>query len=223
MPHHVIAGPGRAPTCAPAWFGFLLLAAGALSMSAPAPAAAATVAGSQTFQTLLPGQTKALVFTLTVSSPLQVTLQSVRFTNKTVGAGGTQAQLNAELGQPRLILDNGNGTYQAGADTSVLKQATASGGSLLFSGLGVVVPTLGSVALFVVTDIPSSLGTVRDGDNLDLSIQAASDVTFSLSSATNAFPVDPAGSIAIDGSSAAQFRVTPVAAANILAGTNDNL
>ncbi|HEY2924066.1 MAG TPA: hypothetical protein VGJ98_03800, partial [Candidatus Eisenbacteria bacterium] len=157
-------------------------------MSGPSPASGQSysVTGAQTFQTLLPGQGNAQCFTLTITNTLvPLTLQSVRFTNKTLGAPGTpQAQLDAELGQPRLYLDrDGSATFQPGADSPSLSQATASGGILLFSGLSVAVPALGTVRLFVVTDIPTA---VRDGDNLDLSIQAASDLTFNAGVATNA-------------------------------------
>jgi hypothetical protein len=191
-------------------------------MSAPSPASGQSysVTGAQSFQTLLPGQGNAQCFTLTITNTLvPLTLQSVRFTNRTLGAPGTpQAQLDAELGQPRLYRDTGSGAFDT-TDTFV-KQSSATGGILLFSGLSVAVPALGTVRLFVVTDIPTA---VRDGDNLDLSIQAASDLTFNAGVATNAFPVDPAGSIALDGASAAQFSVTAVGPANILAGSNDNL
>jgi len=196
---------------------------------APTPALAQvsiTVTGSQTFQTLPPGRANALCFTLAISNPnlLGLTLQSVRFTNKSPLVPGTQAQVDAELGMPRLYRDTGNGTFQPGTD-AFLKQSTASGGFLTFSGLNVAIGAMGSVTLFVATDIPDSLAIVRDGDNLDLSVQAVSDLTFAQFVATtgNAWPVDPAGSIALDGSSAAQFLVTPVGPANILAGANDNL
>jgi hypothetical protein len=206
----------------------LLAALGFLTvsgMSAPSTALgqlSVTVTGTQTLQTLLPGQANALCFTLTISNPnlLGLTLQSVRFTNKSLGPG-TQGQLDAELGQPRLYLDTGSGTFQPGTDT-FLMQSTAAGGFLQFSGLNVAISAFSSATLFVATGIPT---TVRDGDNLDLSIQAASDVTFAQFVATtgNSWPVDPAGSIALDGSSAVQDSVAAVGPGNILAGTNDNL
>jgi len=189
-----------------------------------------TVTGTQTLQTLLPGQTNALCFKVVISNPnlLGLTLQSIRFTNKTVGPG-TQAQLDAELGQPKLYRDSGDGVFQPVGDGPALMQTTASGGFLTFSGMSVAIASFGSVTLFVATDIPPQAAVpaarARDGDNLDLSIQAFSDLTFAqfVASSSNSWPVDPAGSIAIDGSSAAQFMVAPVGPGNILAGTNDNL
>lgn len=181
---------------------------------------AATVSGSQTFQTLLPGQTNALCFTLTISTSLPVTLQGVRFTNRSLGPGN-QSKLDAELGQPRIYLDDGDKTFNPAADDS-LTQTAASGGVLRFSPLNVAIPALGSVTLFVVTDIP--LQNVRDSDNLDLSIQGPSDLTFSQPTTTdNAWPVEPAGSIVLDGASAAQMPVVAVGPARLLAGSIDNL
>ena len=185
----------------------------------PNPASAVTVSGSQSFQTLLPGRANALCFTLTISNALPITLQAVRFTNKSLGPGN-QAQLDAELGQPRLYQDsNGNGAFDS-ADVFLL-QSSASAGLLPFSPLNVAIPGLGSVTLFVVTDIP--LQNVRDSDNLDLSIKATSDLTFNTATTFSGVPVDPAGSIILDGSSAAQMPVHAVAPAKVLAGTGDNL
>ncbi|HZE20225.1 MAG TPA: hypothetical protein VE402_08900, partial [Candidatus Angelobacter sp.] len=192
----------------------------ALALAAlPPGASAVTVSGSQTSQTLLPGRANALCFTLTISNALPITLQSVRFTNRSLGPGN-QNQLDAELGQPRLYRDaNGNSTFDPGTDDS-LAQSSASGGSLRFSSLNVAVPALGSVTLFVVTNIPP---TVRDGDNLDLSVQATSDFTFNNVTTVSGVPVDPAGSIVLDGASAAQMPVVAIGPGKLLAGTSDNL
>ena len=185
----------------------------------PNAAHAVTASGSQSFQTLLPGRTNALCFTLTISTTLPVTLQGIRLTNKSLGAGG-QTKLDAELGQPRLYRDDGTKAFEPAADES-LAQSAASGGILQFSPLNVAIPAFGSVTLFVVTDIPL---TVRDSDNLDLSIQAASDLAFNqLTTTDNPWPVDPAGLIVLDGASAAQMPVQAVGEANLLAGSGDNL
>lgn len=204
--------------------GALLL----IGISTPAWAVTVSVTGSQTFQTLQPGQQNALCFTLTLTSGhlLPVTLTAVRFTNKTVGPG-TQAQLDAELGRARLYRDTGSGAFEPGptpTGDAPLAQSTASGGFLTFSGFNppVTLPALGSITLFVVTNIDTL--AARDGDNLDLWVNAASDITLNPSLAsTNAYPVNPEGSIAIEGSSSAQFTVRAVGPGNILAGTNDNL
>ena len=188
-------------------------------VATPNDAHAVTVSGSQSFQTLLPGRTDALCFTLTISNALPITLQAVRFTNKSVGAGN-QGQLDAELGQPRLYLDsNGNSAFDPATD-AFLTQSAASGGILEFDSLSVAVPALGSVTLFVVTNIPLN---VRDGDNLDLSVKAASDLAFNSATTVSGVPVDPAGSIILDGASAAQMPVHAVVEAKLLAGSSDNL
>ena len=202
-------------------FWTALSAALFLGIATPAWAVTYSVTGSQTLQTLHPGDPNAVCFKVTITSShiLPVTLQSIRFKNLSAGSG-TQAQLDPELGSPGLYRDTGSGAFEAGTDP-LQKQSTASGGYLLFSGLNVNVPALGSVTLFVVTNIPTA---VRDGDNLDLQIEAASDIVFSTAlAATNSFPVSPAGSIALDGSSAAQYTVVAVGPGNVLAGTNNNL
>src|SRR5882672_6728977 len=206
-------------------FWTALSAALFIGIATPAWAVTYSVTGSQTLQTLRPGQANALCFKVTITSShvLAVNLTSIRFKNLSVAA---PAQLDADLGSPKLYLDDGDGVFEPGAgagrDGAPVKQSAAAGGYLLFSSIsGVSIPALGSATLFVATDIPTS---VRDGDNLDLSIEAASDITFSTAlSATNAFPVSPAGSIAIDGSSAAQYTVVGVGPGNVLAGNNNNV
>ena len=199
---------------------FLYFSVVLAALPAAAPAVTVTVSGSQNFQTLMPGHADALCFTLTISSSLPVTLQSVRFKNRSLGPGN-QPRLDAELGQPRLYRDsNGDSVFQSTVDT-LLEQSSASGGVLRFSGLNVAIPALGSVTLFVGTNIPL---TVRDSDNLDLAIQSASDLTFDqVTTTTNAWPVDPAGSIVLDGASAAQMPVASIGPAKLLAGSIDNL
>ncbi len=193
-----------------------------LATARPALAVTGSVSATQSFQTLVPGKTNALCFTVTISSSnlLPVTLQSLRFTNRSAGPG-TQAQLDAELGAAVLYRDAGAAGFQGpGTDTSLLT-SSASGGALLYSPLNVSIPAFGSVTLFVATQIPKS---VRDGDNLALSIQASAAIGLSQGLIfTNSFPVDPAGSIAIDGSSAAQDSIVAVGPGNILAGSSDNL
>jgi hypothetical protein len=181
------------------------------------------VIGSQTFRTALPGEPDIQCFTLRLTSNLvlPVTVGRIEFTNRSAGPG-TQAQLDAELGHPRLYSDDGDGVLEpGGADGLPLAEASAAGGVLVFAPLNVTVPALGSVTLLVGTDVPLN---ARDGDNLDLAIEAASDLTFEPQVGTrNSWPVDPPGAIAPDGISAAQIAVTPVASANILAGTRHNL
>ena len=204
-------------------FWAALSAALILGTATPAWAVTYSVTGSQTFQTIEPGHANALCFTVTITSShiLPVTLQSIRFKNLSVGSGATQAQLDQELGSPRLYRDTGSGAFEAVSD-SLMKQSSASGGYLLFSApANASIPALGSITLFVVTNIPTA---VRDGENLDLSIEAASDIVLSTAlTTTSTFPVSPAGSIAIDGSSAAQYTVVGVGPGNVLAGRNNDL
>ncbi len=179
------------------------------------------VSGTQTFRTALPGETNVQCFTLQLTNTYltAVVLRSVRFTNRSTGPG-TQAQLDAELGQAQFYRDDGDGLLEPGVDAR-LAGASAAGGTLVFAGLNVSIPAGGTVTLLVGTDIPLS---ARDGDNLDLSIQAPSDLTFNTSVTTsNAWPVDPPGAIAPDGMSAAQISLAPIAPASIVAGTRRNL
>ena len=127
--------------------GFLCVSAMALPSTALAQLSV-SVTGTQTLQTLLPGQTNALCFKVVISNPnlLGLTLQSIRFTNKTLGPG-TQAQLDAELGKPRLYRDTGDGNFQPG--DALLEQSTASGGFLTFSGLSVAIASFGSSAFMM--------------------------------------------------------------------------
>lgn len=203
----------------------MVLGVGLLAQAPAAQAVTFSATGSQTLQTLEPGHANANCFTVAIShsNVMPVTLQSIRFTRKP-GGPGTQAQLDAELGDPnhpKLYRDsNANGIFEPGTDPSV-GSSTASGGVLLFNGLNVSIPAFGSVTLFLATDIPT---TARDGDNLDLLIQASSDITFNMSLiATGTYPIDPAGSIALDGSSAAQYPVVGVGPGSILAGSTDRL
>ena len=106
---------------------FLYFSVVLAALPAAAPAVTVTVSGSQNFQTLMPGHADALCFTLTISSSLPVTLQSVRFKNRSLGPGN-QPRLDAELGQPRLYRDsNGDSVFQSTVDT-LLEQSSASGG-----------------------------------------------------------------------------------------------
>jgi len=181
------------------------------------------VTGSQTFRTALPGEPDVQCFTLRLASNtlFPATLQRVEFSNRSAGPG-SQAQLDAELGQPRLYRDDGDGVLEpGGADGQPLAQASAAGGVLVFASLSVTVPAFGSVTLLVGTDIPLN---ARDGDNLDLAIEGPSSLTFdSQVGLRNSWPVDPPGAIAPDGISAAQIVVTPIGPATILAGTRHNL
>lgn len=188
----------------------------------PATSAAVTVTATQSPATVRPGQPTVILLTIDLTSLTQATLKQLRLTNRTTGPG-TQAQLDAELGSLRLYEDAvviGDGMDVAAAPSA--GRSPASSGTVTFSGLNIVIPALGTPKrLFVVADIPLA---VRDGDALDLSIKAASDLSFDFTnSATGSFPIEPAGNFPIDGMSAAQLLVTPAPADSIIAGTVDNL
>ncbi len=205
--------------------GTRLLLAGLVAAAAaarPASAAVVSAAGSQAPATVRPGQLDADLFTLTLNNSTPVladTLTSVTFTNLTTGAG-SQTEFDLELGTLRLCRDDGDGVFEPGQDTSV-GSASASGGQLRFTGLHVVVPALGNVRLFLAADVST---LARDGDRLDVSIQAAADIHMAGALIVNGtFPISPAGDFPVDGMSAAQIALHAVPAGPVVAGTSNNL
>jgi hypothetical protein len=179
-----------------------------------------TASATQTPATVRPGQAVVYFNLLITNSQLVgTTLKSVTFTNTTAGPG-TQAQRDTELGTLGLYLDDGDGIPEA-VDTP-LKGAPATGGRIRFADLNVQISGLGgSARLFVVGVVP--LGA-RDGDVLDLTVQAASDITFQPATTPGGtFPLDPAGGFTVDGMVAAQITVKPVPAGLILAGSQNAL
>jgi hypothetical protein len=188
-----------------------------------APAEAQTASGSQPGApaTVRRGQGVGyFTFQITNSGLLGARLRSVTFTNTTSGPG-TQAQKDAELGTLHFYLDsNGNGTLEPASDTHLDQSIANPLGKIRFDvdvsigGLG------GSVRLFVAGQVPPS---ARDGDVLDLMIQAGTDITFQSGTAGGTFPIDPPGGFSVDGMYASEISVNPVPAGTILAGTQNVL
>ncbi len=179
-----------------------------------------TASATQNPAVLRPGQVAAYFgLQITNGQLTGVSLRNLTLTNTTAGVG-SQAQRDAEFGTLGLYLDDGDGAPDA-QDTP-LASAVATGGKIRFSSLSVLIPGVGgSVRLHVVGVVP--LGA-RDGDVLDMTVQAASDMTFLPATApANAFPLSPPGGFPIDGMVAAQTAVTPVPARGILAGTQNAL
>lgn len=164
------------------------------------------VIARQTASTVGPGAAGIELFAVRVlnSGAQTRTLQGIAFTNRTTGAG-TAAQLDAELGTLRLYRDDGDGRFDA-AD-SMLAARAASGGQVVFDSLGLDVQAGSLEWLYAVADVP--LGA-RDGDVLDLSVAASGDLTFDrLVNYLNAFPVEPAGGVTVDGMTQAQLTLHP--------------
>ena len=188
----------------------------------PAPAIAQFIAasGSQNPATVRPGQADVayIRITLTSTSIVAIRLTALTLTNRATGPG-SQSQLDAEFGSVRLYRDDGDGVPEPTQD-ALLTQAVASGGQLRYSPIDVTVPALGTVSLHVIGNIPLA---VRDGDVLDLSVQAASDMTFNPGQTASGFPIQPVGGFPIDGMTAAQISLLPVASDSLLAGSQSAL
>src|SRR5437773_1640992 len=178
-----------------------------------------TASASQSPATVRPGQANVAYFRLQISTSVgSGTLTSLTLTNATTGTGD-QTQLDSELGKLRLYRDDGDGVWEPAQDTPI-ESTIAVAGKVRFSGLNVPSQDglFGASNYFhVVGNVPL---LVRDGDALDLMIQAASDMTFqSGNTAGGTYPLNPAGNFPIDGMVAAQITVNPVPTGSILAGT----
>ncbi|MCA9751977.1 MAG: DUF11 domain-containing protein, partial [Gemmatimonadetes bacterium] len=176
-----------------------------------------TVLGSQPTASARPGQTEVVLgtFTLQNTGIPSLTLTGATFANTTTGPG-TQGQEDAELGTVQLRRDNGNGLYEPSLDL-LAGTATVSAGQIVFTGLSVNVPNDGTRILHVVSSaVPL---TARDGDALDLRLEAPASLTFNQGVTTiNSWPVEPAGAVTIDGMVAAQIPVTTYASTNVERG-----
>ncbi|HKQ18925.1 MAG TPA: hypothetical protein VJW75_04185, partial [Candidatus Eisenbacteria bacterium] len=188
----------------------------------PATATAQSITASQSPVTVRPAQASVNFFTVTITNNglFSTRLTQLRLTNTTIGPG-TLVQRDAEFARLRLYLDDGDGVFDAG-DAPASGYATATSGKFTFSGLSVTINALGgSERLFAVGDVAPAAGfftpAARDGDLLDLAIQSSSDVTFSSGSASNSFPLSPAGNFTVDGMVAAQISVS-ASADSVLAG-----
>ncbi len=166
-----------------------------------------TITATQGSSVTRPAASAATIVSLSLlnSGLTSVTLQQVTFVNRT-GGTGTQAQRDAELGTLRL----GSVASNGGPDTPIA-QAAASGGLIAFGPFSVTLPAGAVVTLRLTSDVAL---TARDGDTLDVSIDAASRVVFATATTVlNSWPVDPAGGVVVDGSAAAQFKTRAVTSA----------
>lgn len=171
----------------------------------------AVFSGVQTSAVMRPGLDKVEVFRLTVQSSSLggQSLSRVSFENRITGPG-TVANFDASW--DRLWLSTTNGT--------VLDSTTFNGGTATFNGFNVGIGGLGGTVTLVVTARASL--TARDGDLLDLRIPNASYVTIS-GGIDGGFPVDPAGSFAVNGMTSRQVTLTHIDTQSFGVGTKDNL
>ncbi len=188
----------------------------------PGVAAAFVVSasGSQSPRVVRPGETAVSVFELVLSNSgvLADTLRSLTFTNQTTGAGNP-VERDLDLGTLRLRKDDGDGVLEPAQD-ALVGTATASSGQVRFTNLHASVPALGSARFFLTSDVPL---VARDGDALDLSIEASGDVGMAIAvTIGGTFPIRPAGVFTVDGMSAAQLGLHAIPAAALLAGTDEN-
>lgn len=184
--------------------------AGATMTIGPGPSAI-TLTASQSGVTLLPGASPGprLSFLLVNKATLPETLTTLRFTNTTSGTG-TATQLDQDWQKLALIVEG-----------QTLSKVSFASGRATFSGL--------SLALAAGDTLHGEISSgaslaARDGDLLDLSIAAASDVVFKRAVQMVAtFPVSPAGNFPVDGMSAAQIQVGHSGSAQALTGSIHNL
>lgn len=164
----------------------------------------------------LPGDVDARLMTVSLanSATSMVRLESLLFHNTTVGPG-TPVQLDADFGPAILYRDDGDLVFEPARDVP-LGAAVMSGDHLAFAGFSVGIPP-GAIATFHVGGGPSF--SARDGDVLDLMIEASSDVVFDVpTSFATTFPVDPPGGVPVDGAVSAQVDVRPVPDSDVAQG-----
>jgi len=163
-------------------------------------------------RTLLPGAPLESVFRLQLVNETAAaeTLQAVTFTNTAAGLG-TPAQLDA---------DWAGATLETETPPTPLATSFFSGGRLAFPNLNIVVLPTDSLTLVVRGGASLS---ARDGDVLDLRIEAEADLVLRGSTVLTAtWPLDPAGSFQVDGMTAAQLVIRDVGG-NLYAGSTRNL
>ncbi len=184
--------------------------------------AAANVSGRQTSAVVFPGSSRQAIYTFEIANTallFSITFQGISFQNTTVGPG-TQVQRDAEMQLLYLYRDDGDGTFEPGAD-NLLDTAVPAAGAVAFGSFSTAIPALFPVTFHVAVD-PSILA--RDGDVLDLVISDGSRVQFSSAVAVNgAFPIDPPGGLTVNGMSAAQIDVKAHADTVVTPGARDVL
>jgi hypothetical protein len=220
-----IGAPGRARPAAPSRAApAAALPAAADSASPASPMVLNIVVGAtQSPVTVHPGDAGVVLMAIQIDNTYTMlggprVLRSLRLTN-TTGGPGSVADRDAELGTVRLYLDDGDSTFDAG--DALVDQRAAASGAVTFPSLNVSSPANSTIRLYVVTRVPA---VARDGDALDLSIQASTDVVFDQAATFgNTFPVAPAGSFPVDGMTAFQIAIGATGSGSLLAGTTNNL
>ncbi len=163
-----------------------------------------------------PGQTKRplLGFDIENDYPDAKTLTSVALTNATAGPG-TAAQRDAEFAAVVLYWDRDADGAVSAAD-SLLKSGVFSAGRVSLGGLALPIPSQDTLRFLAAIDVAS---VARDGDSLDIALAASADIAFAEAPTLDGvFPINPAGRLAVDGASASQFLVTPIAPRAAAAG-----
>jgi hypothetical protein len=179
------------------------------------------VSASQTPGTVRPGAKNALLLTLHATNhyPELRTLTSVILANRTQGPGDRD-QLDAELGEVSLYRDDGDGTFEPGEDTMLLR-TSALDGIVTLAPLAEPFAALSSKQLFVTVTLPNAL---RDGDVLDVEVASVGDLAFEPAVAfRNSWPVGAAGGLTLDGMIAAQIISRPVGPSPLSPGATDQL
>ncbi len=169
------------------------------------------LSASQSGSTLLPGQAPVPVYRLLVvnASTAAETLLTLDGTNNTSGPG-TPAERDAEWEALTLGVEGG----------STLATAAFNAGRAHFGSWSLPIAAGDSVTL-VLRGAPSL--AARDGDVLDLHLDATDLGHSGVSTIQVSGSLDPAGSFLVNGMSAAQITVHEVPASTFFAGTARNL
>ncbi|MFN0149292.1 MAG: DNRLRE domain-containing protein [bacterium] len=173
---------------------------------------AAPVAGGA----VRPGETNvpALAFDIENGYPDSRTLTTLSISNLTAGPG-TVAQRDAEIARVGIVWDRDADGILSVTD-SLLAERTFTNGKATVTGLSLAIGSEEAVRLIAAIDVAAG---ARDGDSLDLALAAAADIAFTPSATIDGvFPVNPSGRLAVDGSTAAQFGVTPIAPRSVTTG-----
>ena len=155
--------------------------------------------------TVPPGAEQVPMITLLVGNSFDHTklFTGLTLTNASTGAGDP-AQLDAAWQSLRLWADDGDGLFDAAADT-LLANSFFTNGRADFVDFELAVPAENQRRIFAIADI--SLDLAADGDALALHIAGVSDVIFAdgTSAAAN-YPIDSGRILTVDGMVAAQIQ-----------------
>jgi hypothetical protein len=137
--------------------------------------------------------------------PVPHVLKRLTLANRTTGAGDADRR-DAALGDVSLFADDGDGVFQESRDTLLLT-TTALEGMVHLVPLDLGLEPGGERRLFAATAPPLE---VRDGDVLDLAVEAEQDLDFErVLGGQSLWPVDPVGGLVIDGMVADQIQTVP--------------